>query len=103
MLWSCAANARDGHASHNVSLVGNDSLTNLSVTATVYGVSEETAASFFSYVAGLCLRDTNPLNPESCMQENVPTGGQAVTGGTVLSVYGTQQVRTLGVVAISAF
>src|SRR5215217_4628820 len=101
--WSCVAKARDGRTSYDVILVGDDPLTILSVTATVHGVSEETAASFFSYVAGLCLRDPDSLNPEAWMQENGPTGGQTATGGTALSVYGTQEVRTLEVVAIGAF
>ena len=103
ILWSCAANARGGRGSYDVTLVGDDPLTIFSVTATVHGVSEETAASFFSYVAGLCLRDTDPLNPEAWMQENVPTGGQTATEGTVLSVYGTQEVRTLEVVESGVF
>jgi hypothetical protein len=103
ILWSCAANARGERGSYDVTVVGDDPLTIFSVTATVHGVSEETAASFFSYVAGLCLPDTDPLNPEAWMQENVPTGGQTATGGTALSVYGTQEVRTLEVVAIGAF
>ena len=103
ILWSCAANTRGKRGSYDVSLVGDGPLTIFSVTATVHGVSEERAASFFSYVAGLCLRDTDPLNPEAWMQENVPTGGQTATGGTALSVYGTKEVRTLEVVAIGAF
>jgi hypothetical protein len=100
ILWSCAANTRGGRGSYDVTLVGDDPLTIFSVTATVHGVSEETAASFFSYVADLCLQDTDPLNPEAWMQEKVPTGGQTATGGTALSVYGTKEVRTLEVVAI---
>jgi len=76
ILWSCAANARDGRGSYDVTVVADDPLTIFSVTATVHGVSQETAASFFSYVAGLSLPDTDPLNPEAWMQENVPTGGQ---------------------------
>ena len=103
ILWSCAANARGERTSYDVTVVGDDPLTVISVTTTVHGVSEETAASFFSYVAGLCLPDTDPLNPEAWMQENVPTGGQTATGGTALSVYGTKEVRTLEVVAIGAF
>jgi hypothetical protein len=103
ILWSCAANTRGTRGSYEVSLVGDDPLTISSVTATAHGVSEESAASFFSYVAALCLRDTDPLNPEAWMQENVPTGGQTATGGTALSVYGTREVRTLEVVAIGAF
>ena len=103
ILWSCAANARGQRGSYDVTVVGDDPLTIFSVTATVHGVSQETAASFFSYVAGLSLPDTDPLNPEAWMQENVPTGGQTATGGTALSVYGTKEVRTLEVVAIGAF
>ena len=81
ILWSCVADARGGGGSYEVTLVGEDPLAIFSVTATAHGVSEETAASFFSYVAGLCLRDIDPLNPEAWMQENVPTGGQVATGG----------------------
>ena len=103
ILWSCAASARSERGSYEVTVVGDDPLTIFSVTATVHGVSQETAASFFSYVAGLCLRDTDPLNPEAWMQENVPTGGQTATGGKALSVYGAKEVRTLEVVAIGAF
>jgi hypothetical protein len=103
ILWSCAANTRGRRGSYDVNLVGNGPLTIFSVTATVHRVSEERAASFFSYVADLCLRDTDALNPEAWMQENVPTGGHTTTGGTALSVYGTKEVRTLEVVAIGAF
>jgi hypothetical protein len=103
ILWSCVANTRDGHGSYDITVVGDDPLTILSVTATAHSVSEETAASFFSYIASLCLQDTDPLNPEAWMQEKVPTGGQTTTGGTALSVYGTQEVRTLEVVASGAF
>jgi hypothetical protein len=103
ILWSCVADARGGGGSYEVTLVGEDPLAIFSVTATAHGVSEETAASFFSYVAGLCLRDIDPLNPEAWMQENVPTGGQVATGGAALSVYGTKEVRTLEVVASGTF
>jgi hypothetical protein len=102
ILWSCAANVRSERGSYEVTLVGEDPLTILSVTATAHGVTEERAASFFSYIASLCLRDTDPLNPEAWMQEKVTTGGQTTTGGTALSVYGTKEVRTLEVVAIGA-
>jgi hypothetical protein len=103
ILWSCAANTPGERGSYEVTLVGDGPLTIFSVTATVHGVSQEKVASFFSYVAGLCLRDTDPLNPEAWMQENVPTGGQTATGGTALSVYGAEEVRTLEVVGIGAF
>jgi hypothetical protein len=103
ILWSCAANTRGERTSYEVTLVGDGPLTIFSVTATAHRVSEERAASFFSYVADLCLQDTDPLDPEAWMQENVPTGGQTATGGTALSVYGTKEVRTLEVVAIGAF
>lgn len=101
--WSCVATSPDRRGSYEVTVVGNDPVTIFSVTATARGVSEEEAASFFSYVTGLCLPDAAPLNPEAWVQQNVPTGGQTFTEGTDISVYGTQEVRALEVVASPTF
>jgi hypothetical protein len=103
IIWSCAAPARGGSGSYEVKVVGYDPLTISSVTATARGVSQESAASFFSYVTRLCLPNTAPLDPEAWMRENLPTGGQTFTGGTEISVYGTQEVRALEVVASGTF
>jgi hypothetical protein len=103
ILWSCAANARGERGSYYVTLAGDDPLTIFSVSATVHGVSEEGAASFFSYVAELCLRDTDPLNPRGVDAGERSHRRTNRNGGTALSVYGTKEVRTLEVVAIGAF
>jgi hypothetical protein len=81
-------------------MVGDDPRTVLCVRATVRGASEEAAAEFFRYVAGLCLHGTDePLNPEAWVEANVASGGQVFAGGAELSVYGTKEERTLQVVA----
>ena len=103
ILWSCAATARGGSDSYGVTVVGDDPVTILSLTATARGVSDETAASFFSYVAGLCLPNTSPLDPEAWMRQNVPTGGRTFAGGAEISVYGTREARALEVVASGTF
>ena len=103
ILWACAAEAEGGGGSYELVIVGDDPLTVLSVEATALGASEEEAASFFSYVGTLCLKETDPLNPEAWVRENVPTGGHTFAEGVEISVYGTQEARTLQVVANDAF
>ena len=99
-LWSCSAEAEGGGGgSYDVVLVGDDPLTVLSVQATAHGVSDEEAARFFGYVAALCLRGDIPFNPEAWVSQNVPSGGQTFASGAELSIYGTDEERTLQVVA----
>lgn len=50
--------------------------------------------------AGLCLQETDPLNPEAWVKQNVVPGGQVFAEGTELSFYGTKEERTLEVVAM---
>jgi hypothetical protein len=52
-----------------------------------------------SYVARLSLQDTDPLNAEAWVNRNISTGGQYSAGGAELRLYGTQQARTLEIVA----
>jgi hypothetical protein len=40
-------------------------------------------------------RDTEPLNPEALARQCVPMGGQTLTRGVEISVYGAQEVRNL--------
>ena len=84
-------------------MVYDDPLTIFSVEATARGASEEEAASFFANVGALCLDETDPLNPEAWVRENLPTGGQIFAEGAELSVYGTREARTLQVVASATF
>ncbi len=97
-LWSCSAEA-EGGGSYDVVLVGDDPLTVLSVQATAHGVSDEEAARFFGYVGALCLRGDIPFNAEAWVSQNVPAGGQTFANGAELSIYGTDEERTLQAVA----
>jgi hypothetical protein len=86
-------------------VVGDDPRSVLSVEATVRGASEEGAAEFFTYVAGLCLQDADPLNPEAWVNANVASGEarQVFAGGAEFTVYGTKEERTMQVVVTDAF
>jgi hypothetical protein len=101
--WSCVASARDGSGSYEVTVVGNDPVTIFSVTAVTRGVSEETATSYFSYVADLSLSETAPLETDAWMLQNVPAGGQTFTTGTEISVYGTKEAKALEIVASGTY
>ena len=60
----------------------------------------EEETGFFSYVAAPCLQDADdPFNPEARMDTNTATGGQVLSQGAEVSVYGTREERTLLVVA----
>jgi hypothetical protein len=98
-LWACSTAADEGRVSYGLVIVGDDPSTIFSVEATAHGASEEEATEVFGYVGALCLDEIDPLNPEAWMLENVPTGGQTFAEGVELSVYGTQEARTLQVVA----
>jgi hypothetical protein len=102
-VWVCSSAHRGGRDSYGLVVVGDDPLTIFSVEATARGASEEEAASFFAHVGALCLDETDPLNPEAWVRENVPTGGQTFAEGAELSVYGTKEARTLQVVAREIF
>ena len=98
-VWVCSAPEGKLPGIYELTILGEDPLTVLWVKATVRGVSEEQAAKFFSYVASLCLQDTDPLNPEAWVEQNVVPGGQVFAQGAELTIYGTKEERTLQVVA----
>src|SRR5215212_1552666 len=99
-LWVCSVPSEIPPPTYEVIVVGDDPRTVLWVRATVRRASEEAAAEFFGYVAGLCLHGTDePLNSEAWVEANVASGGQVFAGGAELSVYGTKEERTLQVVA----
>ena len=99
IIWYCTGPANEAPASYEVTVVGKDSLTIFSVEATVRGISEEQAAAFFTYLASLCLQETDPLNPKAWVEQNVGSGGRVITESVELFIYGTQEERTLQVVA----
>jgi hypothetical protein len=98
-IWVCSAPGDELPGTYELIVVGEDPATILWVAATARGVSEEQAAEFFSYIAGQCLQETDPLNPEAWVEQNVGSGGEVLAQGAELSIYGTKDERTLQVVA----
>jgi hypothetical protein len=98
-MWVCSAPGNEVPGTYELVVVGENPATILWVAATARGVSEEQAAEFFSYVAGLCLQEADPLNPEAWVKQNIGSGGEVFSEGTELSLYGTKEERTLQVVA----
>jgi len=102
-VWVCSAPADELPSTYKLTILGEDPLTVFWVVATARGVSEERAAEFFSYVASLCLQETDPLNPQAWVDQNVGSGGQVFAEGAELTIYGTKEERTLQVVATDTF
>jgi hypothetical protein len=98
-MWVCSAPGGELPPSYEITIFGEGPLTVIWVAATARGVSEEQAAEFFSYVASLCLQETDPLNPEAWVEHNIGSGGEVSSEGAKLSIYGTKEERTLEVVA----
>jgi hypothetical protein len=98
-MWVCSAPGGELPGTYKLTVVGEDPATVLWVAATAHGVMEEQAAEFFSYVAGLCLQETDPLNPKAWVEQNLTPGGQVFAEGTELTIYGTKEEWTLQVVA----
>jgi len=98
-MWVCSSSGDELPGTYELTVVGEDPATIFWVAATARGVSEEQAAEFFSYIAGLCLQKTDPLNPEAWVEQHVDSGEEMFTEGAQLSVYGTKEERTLQVVA----
>jgi hypothetical protein len=98
-IWACSAPGGKLPAPYELTVLGDGPLNVRWVVATTRGASEERATEFFTYVAGLCLPETNPLNPEAWVEQNVSSGGHVSTEGVELTIYGTNEERTLQVVA----
>ena len=98
-MWRCSAPGGELPGTYELTVVGDGPLTIISVVATARGVSEEQAAKFFSYITSLCLQESDPLNPEAWVGQNLGSGGQVFAEGAELSIYGTKEERTLQVVA----
>jgi hypothetical protein len=104
-LSACHAPSEGGRPTHEVTVAFDDPRTVLWVQAHARGATDEEAARFFAYVASLCLQDTDdPVNPEAWMGANVASDEprQVFAQGAEFSVYGTQEERTVQVVAKGA-
>jgi hypothetical protein len=84
---------------YEVTILEDDPSTILWVRADIRNASDETAAEFLSYVARLSLEDTDSINPETWVGENISSGGGYSAKGAELKLYGTEEARTLEIVA----
>jgi hypothetical protein len=84
---------------YEVTVAEDDPLTVLWVEATARDATEEEAAEFLSYVARLSLPERDPVNAEAFVGRTISSGGQYFDEGAELRLYGTEEVRTLEIVA----
>jgi hypothetical protein len=84
---------------YEVTVVEENPSTVLWVRADARDATDDAAAEFLSYVARLSLEDTDPLNAETWIDENVSSGGGYSAQGAELTLYGTEGARTLEIVA----
>jgi hypothetical protein len=84
---------------YEVTVAEDDPLTVLWVEATTRDATEEEAAEFLSYVARLSLPKTDPVNAEAFVGRTISSGGQYFDEGAEQRLYGTEEVRTVEIVA----
>lgn len=94
----CTLSATDGPAVYEVSFL-IDGPTVFAVVATASDASEDEAAEVLGYVARLSIGDLGPLDPEAWVGRTISSGGQYFADGAEVRLYGTDQTRTLEIVA----
>jgi hypothetical protein len=94
----CTLSATDGPALYDVSFL-KDGAAVFAVVATTYDASEDKAARVLGYVARLSLEDMSPVDAESWVGRTISSGGQYFANGAEVRLYGTEQTRTLEIVA----
>ncbi len=96
---ACRSSRPNDPAVYEITLVQDDPLTVVSVTATASDAPEEEAAEILGRVAELSLKDAAPIDAESWVRRNVSSGGQYFADGAEVRLYGTEGSRTLEIVA----
>ena len=99
--WVCTLSATDGPAVYEVSFF-RDGPNVYAVVATAHDASEEEAARVLGYVARLTLEDASPIDAEAWVGRTISSGGQYFASGAEVRLYGTEQTRTLEIVATAA-
>ena len=69
------------------------------VVATASDASEEEASEVLGYVARLSLESIAPIDAEAWVGRTISSGGQYFADGAEVRLYGTEQTRTLEIVA----
>ncbi len=96
--WVCTLYSTDGPAVYEVAF-HRDGPNVYAVVATAYDASEEEAARVLGYVARLSLEDASPIDAEAWVGRTISSGGQYFANGAEVRLYGTEQTRTLEIVA----
>lgn len=94
----CTLWAADGPAAYEVSFF-KDGAAVFAVVATASEASEEEAADVLGYVASLSLENASPMDAEAWVGRTISSGGQYFAEGAEVRLYGTEQTRTLELVA----
>ena len=69
------------------------------VVTTAYDASEDEAVEVLGYVARLSLENTSPVDAEAWVGRSISSGGQYFADGAEVRLYGTEETRTLEIVA----
>lgn len=96
---TCTSSSEDDSSVLKVTVLEEDPSTVLWVRADARDATDEAATEFLSYVADLSLENTDPLNAETWVGENISSGGGYSAEGAELKLYGTEGARTLEIVA----
>ncbi|MGF1471234.1 MAG: hypothetical protein ACFB50_05750 [Rubrobacteraceae bacterium] len=99
-VWRCGSAPGNGPLLYEVQVTGDGPLSIFSVEATIYDATQEAAAEFLGYVGSLAFAETDPVNVRAWVEGNVASGGQLTASGAELTLYGTNEVRTLVVAGI---
>ena len=99
--WVCTLSSTDSPAVYEV-VFHRDGPNVYAVVATAYDASEEEAARVLGYVARLSLKDASPIDAEAWVGRTISSGGQYFANGAEVRLYGTEQTRTLEIVATVA-
>ena len=97
----CTLSSTDGPAVYEVTF-HNDGAAVFAVVATASDASEDEAAEVLGYVARFSIGGLGPLDPEAWVGRTISSGGQYFADGAEVRLYGTEQMRTLEIVATAA-
>ncbi len=97
----CTLSSTEGPAVYEVSFL-MDGAAVFAVVATASDASEGEAAKVLGYVANLSLKNASPVDAEAWVGRTISSGGQYFTDGAEVRLYGTEQTRTLEIVATAS-
>ena len=95
----CTSSSNEDSTVLKVTVVEKGPSTVLWVRADASDEADEKAADFFSYVVSLSLKDTDPINAETWVGENISSGGEYAAQDARLKLYGTETATTLEIIA----